>query len=245
MITLYQFEFSHFCEKARWALDYKGLAYEVRNLIPGIHRRITSKLAAKTCVPVLIDGTAVVQESGAIISYLDERYPERSLTPEDPDQAEEVLAWERYFDTEIGVPLRLWFYYHVLPDRQRALRFMTRGSPWYGRLYLSAMFSRLRAAMLERMAIGEEAAERAEARVLAACERLNGALADNRFLVGDRFSRADLAACALLMPLCTLDEDALPDQLRTTRARRAGDRFLAWVKHNQTHYRYPSKIRAV
>ena len=27
MITLYQFQFSHFCEKARWALDYKGVPY--------------------------------------------------------------------------------------------------------------------------------------------------------------------------------------------------------------------------
>jgi Glutathione S-transferase, N-terminal domain len=27
MIQLYQFPFSHFCEKARWALDYKSIAY--------------------------------------------------------------------------------------------------------------------------------------------------------------------------------------------------------------------------
>jgi glutathione S-transferase len=35
MITLYQFQFSHYCEKARWALDYKGLAYAPKNLLPG------------------------------------------------------------------------------------------------------------------------------------------------------------------------------------------------------------------
>jgi len=25
MIKLYQFQFSHYCEKMRWALDYKGI----------------------------------------------------------------------------------------------------------------------------------------------------------------------------------------------------------------------------
>jgi glutathione S-transferase len=40
MITLYQFQFSHFCEKARWALDYKDLPYTCKNLLPGLHTRV-------------------------------------------------------------------------------------------------------------------------------------------------------------------------------------------------------------
>ena len=37
MIELYQFPLSHFCEKARWALDYKSIAYRPVNLLPGFH----------------------------------------------------------------------------------------------------------------------------------------------------------------------------------------------------------------
>jgi len=49
MIELYQFQFSHYCEKARWALDYKGISYKPRNLLPGLHVKPARKLAPETC----------------------------------------------------------------------------------------------------------------------------------------------------------------------------------------------------
>lgn len=36
--TLYQFPQSHFAEKGRWLLDYKGLDYQARNLYPVLNR---------------------------------------------------------------------------------------------------------------------------------------------------------------------------------------------------------------
>jgi len=53
MLTLYQFPISHYCEKARWALDYKKLDYRKVNLLPGPHMKKTKKLSGKTQVPVL------------------------------------------------------------------------------------------------------------------------------------------------------------------------------------------------
>ena len=35
--TLYQFPISHYCEKVRWAMDYKKLEYKAKNLLPGLH----------------------------------------------------------------------------------------------------------------------------------------------------------------------------------------------------------------
>lgn len=87
MITLYQFQFSHYCEKVRWALDFKGLPYARRNLLPGLHVKIAKKLVPKSCLPIIVDGGTVVQDSSAIITYLDERFPERPLTPRDSKQA--------------------------------------------------------------------------------------------------------------------------------------------------------------
>ena len=55
MISLYQFEFSHFCEKARWALDYKGLAHARENLLPGLHTRVARKLAPNSSLPILAE----------------------------------------------------------------------------------------------------------------------------------------------------------------------------------------------
>src|SRR2546429_7995075 len=104
MITLYQFQFSHYCEKARWALDYKGLAYAPKNLLPGLHMKVAQKLAPMSSLPIIVDGESVVQDSTQIISFLDQRYPERALTPQDPKEAKEALEWEEYFDEEIGAP---------------------------------------------------------------------------------------------------------------------------------------------
>jgi len=132
MLTLYQFECSHYCEKARWALDYKGLAYRTRNLIPGPHRLVTERLAPRSHVPILVDGERVVQGSSEIIDYLDKRCPGARLTPAGASAAQEAHEWERYLDREIGVAIRCWFYFHALPERKLATRFLLQGAPWYG-----------------------------------------------------------------------------------------------------------------
>lgn len=75
MIQLYQFPLSHYCEKVRWALDYKRIPYKIKNLLPGPHLLTIKKIAPKTTVPVIVDAGQVVQDSTQIISYLDAREP--------------------------------------------------------------------------------------------------------------------------------------------------------------------------
>ncbi len=36
-VTLYEFSLSHYNEKARWALDYKGIPYHSEPVLPGLH----------------------------------------------------------------------------------------------------------------------------------------------------------------------------------------------------------------
>jgi len=47
MLKLYTFNISHFSEKARWALDYEGIAYEERVLLPGPHQLVTRRIARR------------------------------------------------------------------------------------------------------------------------------------------------------------------------------------------------------
>lgn len=85
MIKLYQFAFSHFCEKARWALDYKSIPYTPVNLLPGLRIKPIRKLAPKTCMPVLVDGERPCRFAGnhhvsrpnASRSFADAARPER------------------------------------------------------------------------------------------------------------------------------------------------------------------------
>ncbi len=53
MTRLYTFTISHFAEKARWSLDYKGIHYQEKRLVPGSHVPIVKRIAPSTVVPVL------------------------------------------------------------------------------------------------------------------------------------------------------------------------------------------------
>src|SRR3954463_8099429 len=76
------FRVSHFSEKARWGLDYTGVTYQERTLLPGPHLLVTRGLAEKTCVPILEHGKRVIQGSSAILDYLANELGEAALEPQ-------------------------------------------------------------------------------------------------------------------------------------------------------------------
>ena len=238
MLTLYQFRCSHFCEKARWALDHHQRPWQAVDLVPGRHGGTVRRLAPASTVPLLVDGDRAIQGSGAIISHLDQTHRERSLTPGDALTASMATEWERYLDAQVGGPLRLWFYHHLLPDRARTLDFLLQGAPWHARALYTLMWPRIRSRMARHMGVGAESAQQAERDLLSAFDRLDQALAQRRFLVGARFSRADLTACALLARLClpsARDQD--PAGVRAFRERVQQRRFYGWVGEIYRDYR--------
>jgi glutathione S-transferase len=246
MIELYQFTFSHYCEKARWALDYKGIPYTPCNLLPGLHIKPAKKLATKSDLPIIVDGGAVVQDSTEIINYLDRKFRGCALTPGDPAQAKEALDWEEYLDEEIGVSLMLWFYFHHLRDRKRALNYFVQGGPWYGRPLFSIIFPRVRDRMMKFMKIDADTGRRSEERLLRAFDRLDDSLRNRRFLVGDQFSRADLTACALLLihHLRPGESDARVSNVfaapvRQLRESHKSRRYFVWANEIYREYRRP------
>jgi len=246
MFELYDFRFSHYCEKARWALDFKGVPYTPRHLLPGFHLRTARKLAPRSSLPILEADGAVIQDSTEIINFLEQTFPDPSLTPPDPKDARAAIEWEEYLDKEIGVTLRLWFYYHTLPDRHRALRFLCQDAPWLQRSLFALSFATIRRAMTEMMSLSAETASGAEQRFLLALDRLDKALERGRFLVGNRFSRADLSACALLWPLCRPGESEsevealMSPTVCTLRKQLQGRRFYLWVLERYQERRMPA-----
>jgi glutathione S-transferase len=235
MFQLYDFTFSHYCEKVRWALDFKDIAYTSHHLLPGFHMRATRKIAPLSCLPILAGEGMVVQDSTQIINFLERRFPNPPLTPADTDQANEAIEWEEYLDQEIGVTLRQWVYFHTLPDRRRAMLFLCQEATRAQRVLFGFAFAPIRRAMTQMMDIHPETANEAERRFLIALDKLDSALAHRDFLVGDRFSRADLTACALLWPLCRPGEsesnvqELLPEAVCALRDQLKNRRFYHWV----------------
>lgn len=210
-LVLYQLYISHFCEKARWALDYKGLDYKAVNLLPGPHMKTARALSGQTALPILVHDDRTVNESSAIISYLDERFPQPALTPDDPALRREALEWEALADRDIGPHVRRICYQVLLDHPHAVLPLFTAGGPWYGPLMMRMAFPRLRKIMRSYMTINAEAAAESRAVLDAALDKIAARLEGRRFLVGDHFTRADLAVAALLAPMF------MPEQYLPTR----------------------------
>ncbi len=103
---------SHYCEKARWALDWHGVAYDEINWPPGVHLLLAKRCGAKgSSLPILLDGRTVVQGSCAIIDWADQQTqdPARRLTLAD------ARAIEQRADDVIGVHVRRLAYAELLP----------------------------------------------------------------------------------------------------------------------------------
>ncbi|MDQ2939212.1 MAG: glutathione S-transferase N-terminal domain-containing protein [Actinomycetota bacterium] len=67
--VLWQYTFSNFNEKARWALDYKGIPHVRSSLFPGGQRAL--RFSRTGTVPVLDLGAERVVDSPAIIAALE------------------------------------------------------------------------------------------------------------------------------------------------------------------------------
>lgn len=201
MLKLYQMPISHFCEKIRWTLDHKKLTYKPINLLPGLHARTTRRLTGQTSVPVLVDRRHVVHDSSAIITYLDQRYTSNPLTPLDPEARQEALDWETYADANIGMQVRLICYNVLLDHPEILLPIFTQGGPWYGPPLMKWQFPKIRHVIRKLLQIDATSVAEARLRMNGAIESINAHLEGRQFMVGDQFSRADLAISALIAPV--------------------------------------------
>jgi len=205
--VLWHIEISHFNEKARWALDYKDVEYQGRAPTPGPHMAVALWLTRgrhKTFPLLQLDGQAI-SDSTEIIAALERRFPDPPLYPEDPDERRRALELEEFFDEELGPHLRLLAFHEatkdpavverftvdLLPDRLAEL-----GPVRAGAMRFFSTFTGLRYGVKS-----DQRAELARAKVLAALDRLDAELGDDEYLVGDRFTVADLTAASLFYPL--------------------------------------------
>lgn len=235
---LYQFPISHYCEKSRWQLDHKGLAYRTVNLVPVAHRLRTQWLARANTVPLLRDGKRRVSDSTRIAYYLEKYYPEQPLLPKASDARARVIELEQQFD-RFGIHVRRWAYGHIL-DRPEVLPALV------GECGLPRPVERLagpvvREAIRRGYAINPRSVMRSEQRVEEALTLLESTLkkGEGRYLVANSFSLADITAASMLAPLVSpegspwdlFEQDSLPPALHTQiekwRSRPAGEWLLA------------------
>jgi glutathione S-transferase len=244
--TLWQIEISHFSEKARWALAYKGVEHRRRAPLPGAHILVALWLtrgAHKTFPILSIDGRNV-GDSSAIIEALEERFPDPPLHPADPAQRSRALELEEHFDEQLGPHVRHLAFHEMRaePERLRAIAEQTVPAAIPGAL--PAAYAR--AFMRVRWKSGDSAAAEVDrVKIAAAFDRIEAELGDGDYLVGETFSVADLTAAALLSPIVLpqggpAGEESLSDGLRRFREPFEGRRSYEWVGEMFARHRRPT-----
>ncbi len=250
--TLWQIDVSHFSEKARWALAYKGVEHRRRSAPPGLHMLVALWLtrgAQKTFPLLELDGR-VIGDSTAIVAALEQRYPDPPLYSADPEQRRRALELEEFFDEELGPHMRLLAFHELIKEPELFAEVAANSVPAplrkakgltgaYARAFTSLRFG----------ANSDAAATAARAKIIAAMDRLDAELAANggEYLAGDGFSVADLTAAALFYPLVRPAEGPLPADsptppaLERFREGLSDRRGYLWVKEMFRRHRAPAR----
>jgi glutathione S-transferase len=206
MIELYKLQWSHYVEKVRWALDFKQLDWRGIDIVAFTKKEMQRFACAQT-VPLIHDtATGVaISDSSPIIRYLDENYPERPLLPADPLEREAIWQCMLQLDSTLGLHARRLAYTQVIMECPHILAQLFMPNV-LGGVFTRPLLRTLAAPVLAAMLIlrfrfdrnrEDRVYEALEAQLLPIAQQLER----DGFLVGDRFSAADLTLASLLRPL--------------------------------------------
>ena len=190
---------SHYCEKARWALDWAGVEYRERAHLQVIHWVPVRRAGGKKTAPVLVWGDRVFAESEEIVEEASARArPERALFPDDPVAAAEARELQRDFDERLGPEGRRWMYFNLRGRRDIAIAYACTGVPAWQRRGLPLAYPFVSRIIDRYLDITPASAEQSEATVRAVFDSVAERLGDGRpYLCGERFSAADLTFSSL------------------------------------------------
>ncbi len=193
MYRLITIPISHYCEKARWALDRAGIDYVEERHVQGPSRIYSKRAGGSGTTPVLVTDTGSLTESEDIVAFADP-----SLRQRDP----EVLGITRWLDENLGRPDRRLIYAHVLPHRDLLMSFNNTGVPAWEARTMQIAWAIVAPWAVRQLGIGSGTAERDEALTWHAFDAVAEWLSDGRpYLFGDTFTAADLTFAALSAPV--------------------------------------------
>ena len=179
LITMY---LSPWSERVRWALKFKGLAYEKENYEPGVDEEKIKKLTGQNMVPVLLADGKVIPDSSAILEWLEDARPEPALLPRAEKDRAQVTLWEELAIGVLGPQARTLINGRLLRSSEPE---MQKAGQYFGAKYGHSEYA-------------EQQARLTVKRVLVS---LKDTLSGRQYLVGEAFSRADLTTASMLMIL--------------------------------------------
>jgi glutathione S-transferase len=225
--------FSHYCEKARWALDHAGIAYRESGHLPLFHVPAVRRAGGRRQVPVLVTDGGIVEDSTAITQWASFRAsPERRLYGDDEAERRTIEGLEERFDEGLGPHARRWIYLYILPNRPLFLRLTEHGVPPLEQRLFPLILPAARVLMRRAMNITPEGARRSEKRIDEIFDEVGRLVSDGRrFLVGKKPSAADIAFASLAAPALLPPEYGFPFPPLEAVPAEVAARVRAWREH--------------
>jgi glutathione S-transferase len=212
--VLWHLKVSNYNEKARWALDYKGLPHARRAVEPGRHQKVAKKLSGGTTLPVLQLNGKVLGDSTEIIAELERVRPRPALYPADPALRQRALELEDHFDEELGPYARLLAVHHAFKDKRLAFDMFVPDMPATRRTVAGVLFPRVRKQIDAQFGINDQSVALAFDMVGEGGKLLRSEVGKTGYLCGDEFSVADLTLASLLAPLACPNQFPYPQPQR-------------------------------
>lgn len=187
---------SHYCEKARWALERGGVEYHEERHLQGFHQwHVLSRGRALTTPVLTIPGRSPIGQSSEILEWVDAQVePDMRLYPD--DLASRARAIEHWLDVTLGPDGRGWMYGFLLDRPEVIENYGIPGIPDFERRFYRYAIKILKPYLAVRMRI-EKTRPEAQS-VMDVFDDVAARLEDGRpYLLGDRFTAADLTFAAL------------------------------------------------
>ena len=168
---------------------------------PLLHRLWTPRYGGGT-VPVLVHGAHRLVSSTDILGYADTVCGGGRLYPPEAALSREVKALEAHFDAELGPHTRRWAYAQLLPETGLLRQVWAQRVPRLEAGLVPAIVPIARKLVRAAYGVTPDGAARSLERVHAIFAEVSACLDERRgFLVGDRFTAADLTFAALAAPV--------------------------------------------
>jgi glutathione S-transferase len=193
MLTLYHNDMSLCAQKVRVCLAEKGLPWEDRHLVlrSAEHQQPWYvKLNPRAVVPTLVHDDKVITESNVILEYLDESFSEMPLRPETPYGRARMRFWIKQLDEDIHDACAAILSFGIAFRHQ----YIERGELGQKMLeQIPNIFKRERRRDVVEKGTASKHFVIAVERMVQLLDEMEAALSENRWLVGEDYSLADVA----------------------------------------------------
>jgi glutathione S-transferase len=193
---LHTFACSHYCERARWGLQHKGIAFDEVQHVAGFHKQTIFKMTGEFNLPVLQldksdalkDRPKTIAGSGTILDWCMGQSPDAQL--------------EAQCEADLGRLVRQFTYAASLRQpNSRVKEMLLCGGPRWQLTIMKMAWPVIIPVMEKEMGAYASKLPEIGAQLEALLNSVNAKLGGRAYVDGASFSRADITVASLIAPL--------------------------------------------